>query len=42
MSREAHVRFYEGLGVAFPRPTHPVVATELSSSTVSMLRISAA
>jgi RNA-directed DNA polymerase len=25
MSREAHVRFYEGLGVQFPRPTHPHV-----------------
>ena len=22
MSREAHVPFYEGLGVQFPRPTH--------------------
>jgi RNA-directed DNA polymerase len=27
MSREAHVRFYEGLGVAFPRPTHPLYCT---------------
>ena len=22
MSREAHIPFYEGLGVQFPRPTH--------------------
>ena len=27
MSREAHVRFREGLGVKLPRPTHPEVAT---------------
>lgn len=27
MSREAHVRFCEGLGVKFPRPTHPYVST---------------
>ena len=27
MSREAHVRFYEGLGVEFPRPTHPLYCT---------------
>ncbi len=27
MSREAHVRFCEGLGVRFPRPTHPYVST---------------
>jgi len=25
MSREAHVRFCEGLGVKFPRPTHPYI-----------------
>jgi hypothetical protein len=25
MSREAHVRFYEGLGVRFPGATHPVL-----------------
>ncbi|VDO42925.1 unnamed protein product, partial [Brugia timori] len=24
LSREAHVRFCEGLGVRFPRPTHPL------------------
>jgi putative transposase len=28
MSREAHVRFCEGLGVQFPRPTHPYIATD--------------
>lgn len=28
MSREVHVRFCEGLGVKFPRPTHPYVWTE--------------
>ena len=27
MSREAHVRFCEGLGVRFPRSTHPYVST---------------
>jgi len=27
MSREAHVRFCEGLGVQLPRPTHPYVRT---------------
>ena len=27
MSREAHVRFCEGLGVQLPRPTHPYVST---------------
>lgn len=27
MSREAHVRFCEGLGVQFPRPTHPYIPT---------------
>src|SRR5438067_2277280 len=27
MSREAHVRFCEGLRVKFPRPTHPYVST---------------
>ncbi len=27
MSREAHVRFCEGLGVKLPRPTHPYVST---------------
>lgn len=27
MSREAHVRFCERLGVKLPRPTHPYVAT---------------
>ena len=27
MSREAHVRFCEGLGVKFPWPTHPYVST---------------
>lgn len=27
MSREAHVRFCEGLGVKFPRPTHPYIRT---------------
>lgn len=27
MSREAHVRFCERLGVKFPRPTHPYVST---------------
>lgn len=27
MSREAHVRFCEGLGVKFPRPTHPYIWT---------------
>jgi transposase InsO family protein len=27
MSREAHVRFCEGLKVKFPRPTHPYVST---------------
>ena len=25
MSREAHVRFCEGLGVKFPRSTHPYI-----------------
>ena len=28
MSREAHVRFCEGLGVKIPRPTHPYLATD--------------
>ena len=28
MSREAHVRFCEGLGVEIPRPTHPYVPTD--------------
>ena len=27
MSREVHVRFCEGLGVQFPRSTHPYIAT---------------
>ena len=27
MSREAHVRFCEGLGVQLPRPTHPCIHT---------------
>ena len=27
MSREAHVRFCEGLGVKVPRPTHPYIPT---------------
>ncbi len=27
MSREALVRFCEGLGVKFPRPTHPYIRT---------------
>ena len=27
MSREAHVRFCEGLGVQLPRPTQPYVST---------------
>ncbi len=27
MSREAHVRFCERLGVKFPRPTHPYIRT---------------
>jgi putative transposase len=28
MSREVHVRFLEGLGVKFPRPTHPYIWTK--------------
>lgn len=28
MSREAHVRFCEGLGVQLPRPTHPEIKTD--------------
>jgi len=28
MSREAHVRFCEGLGVQLPRPTHPYIPTD--------------
>ncbi len=37
MSREAHVRFCEGVGVKFPRATHPLILTLLALAGASRI-----
>jgi hypothetical protein len=36
MNREIHVRFWEGLGVRFPRATHCAVLADLTYAAMSM------
>jgi RNA-directed DNA polymerase len=38
MSREVHVRFYEGLGVQFPRPTHLVMGFQYQDDAEKLLK----
>ncbi len=39
MNQEVYVRFYEGVGVKFPRATRPLIHTSLEFTRHRMLRI---